>query len=373
MPPDLYIGLLSGTSVDSIDAALLECSNDHARLLETHSEPIDGELKTQIIALCSPGANEIDRLGSLDRQLGLMFAQAVNKLLQKAKLPPGAITAIGSHGQTIRHRPAGRWRASNDAFTLQIGDPNTIAEICQITTVADFRRRDIAANGQGAPLVPVFHQAAFTAPGATRAIVNIGGMANVSLIATDGSVLGFDTGPGNVLLDSWIRQQKGEDYDDAGAWAASGRIVVELLDAMLAHPFLSQGIPKSTGREDFNLEWLQQLLERHPATAPVDIQATLLEFTARSICDALDRYAQPPYEAFVCGGGAYNTRLMHRLESLLQPNPVETTTALGIAPKWVEASAFAWFAKQTLAGLPASDAAVTGASGPRILGGIFQH
>jgi anhydro-N-acetylmuramic acid kinase len=372
MAPELYIGLLSGTSIDCVDAALVDCSNNQARLLETHSEPIADELKVRIIELCNPGANEIDRLGSLDRQLGFIFARAANGLLKKARLKPGAITAIGSHGQTVRHRPAGRGRSVDDAFTLQIGDPNTIAENCAITTVADFRRRDIAANGQGAPLVPVFHRAAFSAPGTARAIINIGGMSNVSLIALDGSVLGFDTGPGNVLLDSWIKVHRGQDYDAGGAWAASGQILEPLLNAMLAHPFLAQDIPRSTGREDFNLEWLLRLVEQHETRPPVDVQATLLEYTARTICAALARYLRPPYEAYVCGGGAYNTLLMQRLQALLQPNPVATTAVLGLAPEWVEASAFAWFAQQTLAGRPTTDSAVTGASGPRILGGIFQ-
>ncbi len=373
MAPELYIGLLSGTSIDSIDAALLDLGANQVKLLATHSEPIDGPVKAQILELCSPGSNEIERLGILDRQLGVMFAKAANALLQRADLNPAAIKAIGSHGQTIRHRPVGRGRESTCAFTLQIGDPNTIAENCAITTVADFRRRDIAANGQGAPLVPLFHRAAFSRPGTTRAIVNIGGMSNVSLLAADGTLLGFDTGPGNVLLDAWINQHKGEDFDRGGEWAASGSIVNQLLGTMLTHPFLSQVIPKSTGREDFNAEWLLQLLGSDPRQRPEDVQATLLEFTARSICNALVRYVEPPFEMYVCGGGSYNTRLMGRLEGLLHPSPVKTTAALGIAPEWVEASAFAWLAKQTLEGLPANDTAVTGAIGPRILGGIFQR
>lgn len=373
MSPELYIGLLSGTSIDSIDAAVLDFSSPRISLLETHSEPIGADVKSQIIDLCSPGDNEIDRLGVMDRRLGLMFAGAANALLIKAGLKPAAIKAIGSHGQTIRHRPANQGRESDRAFSLQIGDPNTIAEHCSITTVADFRRRDIAADGQGAPLVPLFHQAAFANAGIDRAVVNIGGMANVSLLASTDKLSGFDTGPGNILLDSWIRQQQGHDYDLDGNWAASGLVVDELLATMLAHPFLSRPAPKSTGREDFNLEWLLQLTQRFPGLHPADIQATLLELTASTIADALKKYAGPTAEIYICGGGARNLQLIQRLQELLLPIPISTTAQLGIPAEWVEASAFAWFAKQTLEGSPANDAAVTGAKGPRILGGIFQH
>ncbi len=372
MAPDLYIGLLSGTSIDSIDAAMLDFSSHKMTLLETHSEPIDADLRNQLIDLCSSGDNEIERLGVLDRQLGLMFAKSVNALLEKTGLKPSAIKAIGSHGQTVRHRPADASRKKGQAFTLQIGDPNTIAEGCSIATVADFRRRDIAANGQGAPLVPIFHQAAFAKTSINRAIVNIGGMSNVSLLTSDQKITGFDTGPGNVLLDSWVRRQLGHDYDRDGNWAASGQIDAELLEAMLAHPFLSRPAPKSTGREDFNLEWLLQLTQRFPGRQPANIQATLLEMTARSISDALLQSPEPSTEIYICGGGASNLQLMARLQELLLPMPVNTTTELGIPPGWVEASAFAWFAKQTLAGRPSSDPAVTGAKGPRILGGVFQ-
>lgn len=372
MAPELYIGLMSGTSIDSIDAAMLDFSSHQMILLETHSEPIEADVRTRLIDLCSPGNNEIDRLGVLDRQLGLVFSKAANALLQKTGLKPTAIKAIGSHGQTVRHRPADTGRKNDNAFSLQIGDPNTITENCSITTVADFRRRDIAADGQGAPLVPLFHQAAFAKTGINRAIVNIGGMSNVSLLASDQKLTGFDTGPGNVLLDSWIRQQKGHDYDRDGNWAASGLIDAGLLEAMLAHPFLSRLAPKSTGREDFNLEWLLHLTQRFPGQHPANIQATLLEMTARSISDALFQTAEPLTEIYICGGGASNLKLMARLQELLLPLPVSTTTELGIPPGWVEASAFAWFAKQTLEGRPSSNIAVTGAKGPRILGGIFH-
>jgi anhydro-N-acetylmuramic acid kinase len=370
--PELYIGLLSGTSIDSIDAAILDFSSHQITLLETHSEPIDADLRTQLIDLCSPGDNEIDRLGLLDRQLGLKFAKAVNALLEKTDLKPSAIKAIGSHGQTIRHRPADASRKKDRAFSLQIGDPNTITENCSIATVADFRRRDIAADGQGAPLVPLFHQAAFAKTGINRAIVNIGGMSNVSLLASDQKLTGFDTGPGNVLLDSWIRRQQGHDYDRDGSWAASGLIDDELLEAMLEHPFLSRPAPKSTGREDFNLDWLLHLAQKFPGRHPENIQATLLEMTARSISDTLLQTSEPLTEIYICGGGASNLQLMARLQELLLPLPVNTTTQLGIPPGWVEASAFAWFAKQTLEGCPSSNSAVTGAKGPRVLGGIFQ-
>jgi anhydro-N-acetylmuramic acid kinase len=373
MSPDLYIGLMSGTSIDSIDAALVDLSSTTATLQASHSEAIAQSLRQQIIDLCSPGANEIERMGVLDRQLGLLFARAVQNLLAGAGIDHSAITAIGSHGQTIRHRPADQKRGQANAFSCQIGDPNTIAECSKITTVADFRRRDIAAGGQGAPLVPQFHRAAFAKAGAKRAIINIGGMSNISLLTDDCSVSGFDTGPGNVLLDSWIGLHRGESYDSQGAWASSGKVVQAVLTAMLAHPFFALEPPKSTGREDFNLDWLQQLLAALPQQDPADIQACLLELTACSIAQAVDNSDIAVDEVFICGGGAYNTHLMERLAKLLQPRRLASTQYLGIEPEWVEASAFAWLAKQCLQQRPGNDAVVTGATGPRILGGIYHR
>ena len=373
MSPDLYIGLMSGTSIDSIDAALVDLSSATATLKTSHSEAITPSLRQQIIDLCSPGANEIERMGALDRQLGVLFARAVQHLLAKAGLDHSAITAVGSHGQTIRHHPADQNRSPDSAFSCQIGDPNTIAECCKITTVADFRRRDIAAGGQGAPLVPLFHRATFAKTGVNRAVINIGGMSNISLLAGDNSVSGFDIGPGNVLLDSWIGLHRGERYDKQGAWAASGEVLSTVLAPMLAHPFFALEPPKSTGREDFNLDWLQRLLTTLPQQDPADIQACLLELTARSIAHAVDNSGFAVDEVFICGGGAYNTHLMNRLAKLLHPRSLASTRQLGIEPEWVEASAFAWLAKQCLQERPGSDAGVTGATGPRVLGGIYHR
>jgi anhydro-N-acetylmuramic acid kinase len=371
MERELYIGLLSGTSIDSIDAALVEISQGTTRLLASHSEPIEPLLRERILQLCSPGDNEIERTGVLDRELGLLFAKAANHLLDASGFKATDILAIGSHGQTIRHRPRDASRPCERAFTWQIGDPNTIAEYCQITTVADFRRRDIAARGQGAPLVPLFHQSAFGKPGNSRAIVNIGGMSNVSLLGADQSLSGFDTGPGNVLLDGWIEHHQSKNYDHDGAWSASGVVIAPVLDAMLEHPFFALPSPKSTGREDFNMAWLMQLLAKFPPQDPANIQATLAELTARSIAREIEK--ADSVEVFVCGGGACNTHLMHRLQRLLGQRQLSSTASLGIAPEWVEASAFAWLASRALQGSVGSDARVTGATGARVLGAIHHR
>lgn len=366
----LFVGLMSGTSIDSIDAALVKFSNDKLELVSHFERPISAELKTQILELCQSGNHEIDKMGALDRQLGIEFSTACQQLLAQANCSPEHIAAIGSHGQTIRHRPDSD---SNHAFTLQIGDPNTIAHLTGITTVSDFRRRDVAAGGQGAPLAPGFHAAAFSSTHTARAIVNIGGMANISYIPLIGDVIGFDTGPGNVLMDTWIFRNKGASYDRDGDWAASGTTVDSLINELLLHPYFSQPAPKSTGREAFNLEWLlnhlQQCSHNHN---PADIQATLLELTARTISADIDKLCQgEPIEVYVCGGGAYNQQLMTRLAELLPQHTLASTKALGIAPEWVEAVAFAWLAKQTIERKPGNLPAVTGASKSLTLGGIY--
>ncbi|MFA7554425.1 MAG: anhydro-N-acetylmuramic acid kinase [Spongiibacteraceae bacterium] len=362
----LYLGLMSGTSLDSIDAALVQLDDNHCQLIAATEHPIPTKLRQQLIELCQPGDNEIERMGLADRILGKEFAAAANSLLRTSNTPKERIIAIGSHGQTIRHRPS-----SDNAFTLQIGDPNTIAFETGITTVADFRRMDIAAGGQGAPLAPAFHQAAFAHPEQVRAIINIGGMANISLLNTDKPSLGFDTGPGNILMDSWIQQVQQQKYDQGGLWAASGRVYEPLLTQLLTHPFLQKTQPKSTGREEFNLQWLQLILNQHAVDA-IDVQATLLEFTAQTICDAITKLSTPVDEVFICGGGAYNNTLMTRLSQLLQPLTVATTKDLGIAAEWIEAAAFAWLAQQTLAQKPGNLTAVTGADQAVILGAIYQ-
>ena len=374
MTQDLYVGLMSGTSVDSIDAALIELDQrgGTSRLLHHHSAAIDSGTRADILALCQSGTAEIERMGELDRKLGHLFASACLQLLDSAHISASQIKAIGSHGQTIRHRPPTRSRAPERAFTCQIGDPNTIAELTGITTVADFRRRDIAAGGQAAPLVPCFHQAAFSATDCNRLIVNIGGMANVTVLEGKHLVAGYDTGPGNVLLDGWIHQHRGEHYDNGGRWAAAGEVNNSLLEIFLQHSYFQLPPPKSTGRETFNLPWLKQQLAKCASPSPQDVQATLLELSARSICQSLNHLKTQAQELYVCGGGAHNTKLMQRIATLMAPVPVNTTATLGIAPDWVEASAFAWLASQTLKGRSGSSPLVTGAQGERILGGIYH-
>ncbi|MDO8863851.1 anhydro-N-acetylmuramic acid kinase [Haliea sp. E1-2-M8] len=366
---ELYIGLMSGTSIDAIDAALIRCTDQGCELLATLEHPIAPELRRDIAAISHPGADEIERLGRLDRQLGVLFADAVLALLASTRHGADDIAAVGSHGQTIRHRPPSA--GNTPAFTLQIGDPNTIAELTGITTVADFRRRDIAAGGEGAPLAPGFHAAAFASEGRSRAIVNIGGIANITLLRGTHLVSGFDTGPGNTLLDHWTRRHRSLPYDRDGEWAAEGQVSAALLEQLRSHPYLARRGPRSTGKEAFNLAWLDSCLHTLPALDPRDVQATLAEITADSIASAITGAAEGVDEVYVCGGGARNTDLMRRLYRLLAPRRLDTTATLGMDPEWVEAAAFAWLAWRTLSGLAGNAAAVTGASGARVLGGIY--
>lgn len=373
MPDRLFIGLMSGTSADDIDAALVSFDNhDTLRLMATAKEPI-ADLKADIHQLAIADSNEIYRMGQLDRELGIRFSQAVTTLLSQTNTHPGSITAIGSHGQTIRHYPETQ-RAEEHSFTLQVGDPNTIAQLTGITTVADFRRRDMVLGGQGAPLVPAFHRAVFADSNTNRAIVNIGGVANITVLPRDKTlpVTGFDCGPGNNLMDTWIHQQQGSHYDKNGEWAATGTIAPALLEQLLATPYLHQPPPKSTGRELFSPNWLtQQLSTLALPEPPANIQATLLEFTAQTITNAIMNSAGNTNAVFLCGGGANNPVLMERIDSLLDGIDVKSTEALGIHHDWVEAIAFAWLAKQTLDGLPGNLPAVTGASEATILGAIY--
>lgn len=364
--PPYYIGLMSGTSADAIDAVLV-AFDGHPHLIAHYSEPLSDNLREQIHALALPSDNEIDRVGALDISLAQHFARISLTLLRHAKVHPEQVMAIGSHGQTIRHRSPG---SPQGCFTLQIGDPNTIAELTGITTVADFRRRDMAAGGQGAPLVPAFHRAIFHSTEEHRVIVNIGGMANITWLPKQGATLGFDTGPGNVLMDGWILAHQGKSYDESGTWAASGTINQELLDKLLQHPFFAQAAPKSTGREAFNRQWLEDALQGIALDA-ADVQATLLELTAITISDAIHSLGSDPKAVFVCGGGAYNTQLMRRLQALLAGDKVESTASLGIHPQWIEAMAFAWLARQTMNRQSGNLKEVTGAQREVILGGVY--
>ena len=364
----LYIGLMSGTSADAIDAVLVDLNNN-PKLVAQHTLPFPIDIQQKIHAIALPGDNEIDRMGALDAVLGKLFAQTCTELLAKAELSADQIIAIGSHGQTIRHRPPD---TTEGVFTLQIGDPNLIAELTGITTVADFRRRDMAAGGQGAPLVPAFHRAIFHSSTKDRAIVNIGGMANITWLPAQGKVLGFDTGPGNVLMDIWIAEHLGDTYDRNGAWAHSGNPCPSLLKELLATPYFELAAPKSTGRENFNRAWLGEKLKKGASQLPPnDIQATLLELTAITIADSIQGLNQTSKDVFVCGGGAYNTALMQRLQELLPNDILASTSILGIDPQWVEAMAFAWLAHETINHRPGNLREVTGAEREVILGGIY--
>jgi len=358
---------MCGTSVDAIDAALVDFREDgHFSLLDTRSTPISTDLRTQIQSLFEPGENEIDRLGELDRALGFIFADAVNDLLKQGEINPQDIQAIGSHGQTIRHRPTG----PNHSFTLQIGDPNTIAEGTGIRTVADFRRRDVAAAGQGAPLAPEAHRAFFSDRDERRIILNIGGIANITDLSTQDTT-GFDTGPGNGLMDTWCQHHGVGEYDEDGRWANSGEVDDECLARWLNHPFFDRIPPKSTGKEEFSKTWLLDQKEIQKI-APENVQATLLSLTSESIARAIDTYCQNAEALYVCGGGAHNHALMTALRTRMPQLSVQTTESLGIGPDWVEAAAFAWPARNRIECSSGNIPKVTGAKGPRILGGVYS-
>jgi anhydro-N-acetylmuramic acid kinase len=356
----LYVGLISGTSRDGIDAVVADIDSSGIELLATTSVPYAPKLRAELDRLIDcPDAVALNALGRLHAQIGEAFASAALTVIEVAGKQMADVRAIGSHGQTIRHGPD-----FDHAFSLQIGDASRIAERTGIDTVADFRSADIAAGGEGAPLAPPFHRWLAGAGAGRTAFVNIGGIANVTLIGED-RMTGFDTGPGNTLMDAWIRQHEGHAYDDAGRWAAGGRVIDALLDAMLCDPYFKRPPPKSTGFEYFNLDWLG----RFGSGRPQDVQATLLELTARTIADAVEPAA--PQRVFVCGGGAHNTTLMTRLETLLSPAAVSTTASIGLAPDWVEAAAFAWLAAQRIAGVASNAPDVTGARHPVSLGALY--
>lgn len=368
MDNELFIGALSGTSIDSIDVALVRFA-PQPQLVATHSLGYPEFLRAELLALCGPGENEIDRLGQADVQVGRWFAQAVNELLAKSTLQPGAVRAIGSHGQTIRHRPEG-----SAPFTLQIGDPNIIAAVTGLPVVGDFRRKDLALGGQGAPLVPAFHEAVFRQPGTNRVVVNIGGIANLTMLPGDATVAttGFDTGPGNTLLDAWSRRVLGEPMDRGGAFAARGRVEPRLLAALLADPYFSKAPPKSTGPEYFSIGWLQRHLEAVGAIGEADVQSTLLALTATTIADGVRRFPGESAPAvFVCGGGAHNDELMRALRAQLPGSAVGRTDDLGVPGGWVEAMAFAWLAARRWHGQAGNCPAVTGAKRAAVLGGLW--
>ena len=368
-----YLGLMSGTSVDSIDAALVDFSDIRPCIVATHEHPMPGKLRRQILSLFEPGGNEIDRMGSLDQTLGQHFADAANTLLANSGIPSSAVAAIGSHGQTIRHRPNAEGEVTQ-AFTLQIGDPNIIAARTGITTVADFRRRDMAEGGQGAPLAPAFHNALFRSRSVNRGIVNIGGMSNITLLPADTSIdaLGYDTGPGNCLMDAWIFRHRQQRYDVDGLWANSGKAHKVLLDTLLAHPYFSAKPPKSTGREEFHLTWLDHTLASLPNVVKTeDVQTSLVELTVETIALSIEQAPWPIEEVYLCGGGADNKELVRRLGKRLKNVTTANTEALGVHPKWVEATAFAWLAMRRMTGLTGNLPSVTGARKNAVLGAVY--
>ncbi len=364
---EFYIGLLSGTSVDGVDAGLFEFdSHNNIALLSRHHQPYPPEIRDAILRLSQSGDNEIDRMGALDVALGELFGRAALRVIEQENIHAANIAAIGSHGQTIRHRPN-----QNYAFSLQIGDPNTIAHISGITTVADMRRMDMAAGGQGAPLAPAFHQAVFCSHNERRCIINIGGISNISVLHDDkNKVIGYDTGPGNLLMDSWVSTHLHRNYDENGDWAKTGNINKALLMKLLSHSYLQKAFPKSTGREDFNRAWLDQVLSEQEAMAPEDVQATLCEFTALSLSQSIQQHEIDA--AYICGGGAHNQTLMARISAHLPSIKVDSTSALKIDPDWVEAGLFAWLAKQRLDRNATNLSSVTGASEAKILGAIYS-
>lgn len=362
-----YAGLMSGTSLDGIDAVLVDITDDRCQVLAvTHSDYPSALLTRLRLAIEAPEHVGLDELGALDTLVGEAFAAAALSLLHSSGLQADQVRAIGSHGQTLRHQPRG-----TAPFSLQIGDANIIAERTGIDVVADFRRRDVAAGGEGAPLVPAFHAALFGKPGQTRVVANIGGIANITVLHADGAVTGFDTGPGNCLMDGWMQRHCQQDFDRDGALAAAGQVYEPLLARLLTEPYLALPAPKSTGRELFNLPWLQQRLG-DVQLSPQDMLATLCQYTAETLAGAVKQAgAGAVAELLICGGGALNPQLLQRLGRLLPATQVCSTAQYGMAPLQVEAAAFAWMAHQHLQGLPANLPAVTGARGLRRLGALY--
>ena len=371
-----FIGLMSGTSLDGIDGVLAQDGSGSLQATAHRHRAFPPALRAELLALNGSGADELHRAALATNALVDEYAAVVAELLRDSDMAPAQITAIGAHGQTVRHRPRD---TGAQGYTLQLMNGARLAELSGIDVVCDFRSRDVAAGGEGAPLVPAFHAARFGRPGHAIAVLNLGGIANLTLLDGQGSVLGFDSGPGNVLMDLWCLQQRGTAFDESGTWAASGRVDAALLDELRAEPYLQRLPPKSTGRDLFDEGWLQGRLAGVSAggsagrsITPADVMATLAEFTARSVSDALRRHLPHAEELVVCGGGACNTHLMSRLQTLLGPDvKVLSSEDAGIPPDQVEALAFAWLASAFLARVPANVPAVTGARGPRVLGALY--
>lgn len=353
---------MSGTSLDGVDAVLVDLGQSRPDLIARHYLPFDDELKNELLALHHPAHNELHRTQLAANRLARLYAQSIAALLQQTGIAAAQITAIGCHGQTLRHCP-------EHGYTLQIGNSALLAELSGIRVVGDFRSRDIAAGGQGAPLVPAFHDKVLRHDSIHRVIVNIGGISNLTDLPPDGPTSGFDCGPGGLLMDAWCMRHLGQPYDADGAWAASGKMLAALLERMLAEPFFALPPPKSSGRDLFNMTWLENRLDGNEAAA--DVQATLLELTCQGIAQATREYCAGAQEIFLCGGGAHNGTLRARLAALLPACTIDTTDSLGVSGDFLEAIAFAWLAQQTLHGQPANLPAVTGARHPCVLGAIY--
>lgn len=372
--PELYIGLMSGTSLDGVDGVLVQWNAaQQMRVLAYAAQPFDSSLRAELLALNAPdGPNELHRAALAGNAISRAYAQVVQQLLLQSGTAAAQVRAIGAHGQTVRHQPQ---LYDGTGYTLQLQNPALLAERTGITVIGDLRSRDVAAGGQGAPLVPAFHQGIFSRSDQSTVVLNIGGIANLSVLpaTTDAAtpVIGFDCGPGNALMDWWCLQHTGAAYDDQGRWAAGGTLHPGLLARMLEEPFLQQPPPKSTGRDLFHPQWLQAHLAQQDAISPQDVQATLTAFTAHSCADAVHHHGRHSSSLLVCGGGALNTELMRQLQALLPEIRLESTAARGLPPLQVEAAAFAWLARQCLHRLPGNLPAVTGAQGPRILGAIY--
>lgn len=359
----LFIGLMSGTSTDGVDAVLCRISApDALQMLAEVSLPLPASLQKEILALNTSSDDELARAALAANALGRLYAQACNALFKNTQWCPADVTAIGVHGQTVRHAP-------DQGYTIQLNAPALLAELTGIDVIADFRSRDIAAGGQGAPLVPIFHQALFGNVPEPRLILNLGGIANISYLQPEKAPLGFDTGPANMLMDAWIQQHQGLPYDADGAWAASGTVLPELLQRLLSEPWLQLPPPKSTGRDLFNNAWLQQHLRT--TYAPADVQATLAAFTVETIAQAIAQYTAAATEIIVCGGGAYNSHLINSLAARTK-KPLRRSDELGLGAQQVEAAAFAWLAYAYWHDIPAGQPGITGAKHPTLLGAWYK-
>jgi anhydro-N-acetylmuramic acid kinase len=361
-----YIGIMSGTSLDGIDAVLADLGQAFPSVLRTFYLPYCSALRAGLLGLSEPGGDELHRAAMLGNELAQHYSKAVSGLLEGSGIPAEEVSAVGCHGQTVRHCPL-----MGQGYTIQLFNPALLAELTGITVVSDFRSRDIAAGGQGAPLVPAFHRVLFADPRTHRIIVNIGGISNLTSLAPGSEVAGFDCGPGNILMDAWCLKHTGKSYDKDGTWAGSGHVIPLLLQELLALPFFSMPPPKSTGREIFNLNWLEGHLSGDEK--PEDVQATLLQLTVQGIAAPVLAYYPTASEIYLCGGGARNAELVAKLRVALSGKSVELTDKLGVDADWLEAFAFAWLARQAINKIPASLPAVTGARGPRILGAIHPN